>query len=583
MPAAAAKTEQTKFQMIAVEKLHESIFNPRKTFEADGGELVRSVQAKGILQPLLVRPMRAVASVIPGEFEIICGHRRARAAREAGLTELPCVIRDLSDEEAIEAALIENAARQGVPALEEADALSQLVKQYGHTVQGLVTKLGKSESTIRSRLKLAAIGPEGRKAIEAKQLEPQLGMLIAIRVPNLKLQAQAVKDVLTGGDDGAPMPYKMASAYLRRAYMLEIKETGGPFDPADVTLCPAAGACYGCPKRSDSQPDLFTDVAKGPPLCLDPQCFREKEDAAWDRRKAAAQREGKDVLSAKRAEELFHKYSPGQLAYDAPFRELDDRCYEDPKNRTYRQLLPKDARTALVRDREGKVHELIALERVPELLKEAGHDFSRKREPRNDAYAIENRKREKEAKRRDETGKLALAAIVERHTTGSVVTAREHDTLWRFIFARVLALTGMEAIIVAGKRRGIVDKADRAAAEKGLEQLAGEITGRELEALVIELSIAGHAKHSQWSPAYSDQLKEVCETYGVDLKKLDAQTKAEAKNPKKLPVCSGYQRADGVRVKTCTTRVPSSGPRVCTKCQKLQSKEDAKAKKGRAA
>src|SRR3954447_6735115 len=121
--------------------------NPRKLFsEAELAELADSIRERGIIQPIVVRA-RGVDS-----YEIIAGERRWRAAQRAGLHELPIVVLDVSDVEALELAIIENVQRSDLNPLEEATGYQSLAKEYGHTQEDIAKIVGKSRSHIANTL-----------------------------------------------------------------------------------------------------------------------------------------------------------------------------------------------------------------------------------------------------------------------------------------------------------------------------------------------------------------------------------------------------------------------------------------------
>jgi len=138
-------------------------FQPRRQFgEAQIGELAQSIKEKGILQPLVVR----AAPNSSNSFEIICGERRWRAAQVAQLHELPVIIRDLTDQEALEIALIENLQREDLSALEEAEAYQRLMAEFGHTQDAMAQSIGKSRSHVANMLRLLNL-PDVVKALLA--------------------------------------------------------------------------------------------------------------------------------------------------------------------------------------------------------------------------------------------------------------------------------------------------------------------------------------------------------------------------------------------------------------------------------
>jgi ParB family chromosome partitioning protein len=150
---------------IPVEFLRANPNNPRKHFpDADLEDLAKSIRDKGLLQPLVVRP-RA-----DGDFEIVAGERRWRAAQKAGVHEVPVLIRELSDGEALEIALIENIQRSDLNPLEEARAYGMLLGQFRYTQQQLADSVGKSRSHIANTLRLLTLPDSVRQMIEDGKL-----------------------------------------------------------------------------------------------------------------------------------------------------------------------------------------------------------------------------------------------------------------------------------------------------------------------------------------------------------------------------------------------------------------------------
>jgi ParB family chromosome partitioning protein len=146
---------------VPIEFLHANPNNPRKHFaDSDLEDLTRSIRDKGLLQPLVVRQRGN------GEFEIVAGERRWRAAQRAGVHEVPVLIRDLSDGEALEIALIENIQRADLNALEEARAYQQLMDQFSYTQQQLADSVGKSRSHIANTIRLLSLPESVRRHIE---------------------------------------------------------------------------------------------------------------------------------------------------------------------------------------------------------------------------------------------------------------------------------------------------------------------------------------------------------------------------------------------------------------------------------
>lgn len=150
-------------QMMDVDKLSPSPFQPRSRLdEAKVAELASSIADKGVLQPLLVRPGE-------GGYEIVAGERRFRAARQAGLTSVPVVIRALSDQETLEVAVVENLQREDLTPLEEARAYERLMS-FGVDQAGVAKAVGKSRSAVANSMRLLKLPAEALTSLEAGEI-----------------------------------------------------------------------------------------------------------------------------------------------------------------------------------------------------------------------------------------------------------------------------------------------------------------------------------------------------------------------------------------------------------------------------
>lgn len=142
--------------LLALSDIKPSSYNPRKSFdETSLAELSESIQHQGVLQPIVVRHL-----VDSGNYEIVFGEHRYRASLMAGLTEIPALVLDVSDETAEEMAVIENLQRKDVTPIEEANAYQKLIENGCHDIQSLAVQFSKSESYIRTRLRFTALIPE---------------------------------------------------------------------------------------------------------------------------------------------------------------------------------------------------------------------------------------------------------------------------------------------------------------------------------------------------------------------------------------------------------------------------------------
>jgi ParB family chromosome partitioning protein len=150
-------------QSVPIETIRPSPFQPRRHFaEAELDGLAQSIREKGIVQPLLVRPIIDAAA----DFELVAGERRWRAAQLVGLHEVPVIVRPLGDSEALEIALVENLQREDLSPLEEAEAYSRLTREFGHGQAGIAEAVGKSRSHIANTLRLLSLPAPVRRSLE---------------------------------------------------------------------------------------------------------------------------------------------------------------------------------------------------------------------------------------------------------------------------------------------------------------------------------------------------------------------------------------------------------------------------------
>jgi len=298
-------------QMVRTDAIR-SVRNPRKTL-GDVTELAASIRQHGVLQPVGLRLMNDPLRLMDGPdteptnlgfFELVFGQRRLAAARLAGLTEIPAVVREMTDAEADEAALIENLQRADIPPLEEADAFRALLDGTpGLTVDELALRVGKPASAVRLRLALSHLCAEARDAFTAGKFS--LGAIQELaRVEREEEQRRLTAELLQGwqhgaDDDGEPVSRADARRKIfRGARSLAL----APFDTTDATLA-GPGACTTCPKRTEAQGALF-GLTTADDQCTDAQCWGWKVEAHSDRVKAAAAEHGVKVLEGKAAEQV---------------------------------------------------------------------------------------------------------------------------------------------------------------------------------------------------------------------------------------------------------------------------------------
>jgi len=163
-PAAAAIPGRTLLSL-AIEAIERSPAQPRKRFEEGKlEELAASIREHGVVEPILVRREG-------GKYRIVAGERRWRAAQRAGLREIPAVLREASDRQAFELALVENLQRADLNAIEEAEAYEVLVSDHGLTQEQVAERVGKERSTVANALRLLKLPEDVRDAVRDGQLD----------------------------------------------------------------------------------------------------------------------------------------------------------------------------------------------------------------------------------------------------------------------------------------------------------------------------------------------------------------------------------------------------------------------------
>ena len=163
--APAPAVPRTGLSQLPIEAIERNPKQPRKRFDEQKlAELAASIREHGVVEPILVRREGA-------RYRIVAGERRWRAAQRAGLREIPAVVREASDREAFELALIENLQRADLNAIEEAEAYEVLVKDHGLTQEKVAERVGKERSTVANALRLLKLPAEVRDAVRDGQLE----------------------------------------------------------------------------------------------------------------------------------------------------------------------------------------------------------------------------------------------------------------------------------------------------------------------------------------------------------------------------------------------------------------------------
>ena len=274
-----------EYRNLPLNVLTESTTNPRRIFEnAALKELAESIRVQGVLSPLLVRP------VTEQNFEIVAGARRYRAAQIAEAATVPVRIVNLTDAEAMEAALIENLQRRDVHPLEEAQGFHALLslEEPKYSIEQIAAKVGKTPSYVATRARLTELAPLAVEAFYAEEIGVGHALLLAKLQPAQQEQALAncFREEWAGG--GAKpkrilLPVRHLQHWIEHNVLLLLKQA--PFNKRDAQLVSAAGSCVDCPKRTGHNKLLFADVRED--ACTDPTCYSAKLEAHVQKQIAA--------------------------------------------------------------------------------------------------------------------------------------------------------------------------------------------------------------------------------------------------------------------------------------------------------
>ncbi len=207
-------------QTLAIASLQAGKYQPRQSMgEESLQELADSIRAQGVMQPLLVRPIGPTGPANAGQaaFEIIAGERRFRAAKLAGLHEVPVIVRDVDDQAALAMALIENLQREDLTALEEAQGIDRLIREFGLTHEQAAQAVGRSRSATTNLLRLLQLPVAVQEMLRQQSLDagharallplpPAQARALAEKIVHEKLSVRDAERLVAKLSSGGPMP-----------------------------------------------------------------------------------------------------------------------------------------------------------------------------------------------------------------------------------------------------------------------------------------------------------------------------------------------------------------------------------------
>lgn len=273
----------------------ESPTNPRRRFDAAQlDELAASIREIGLVQPILVRPLG------PETYELVCGARRLRAARQAGLQAVPAIVRTLTDLEAAHCQVVENSQRADVSPVEEARAFAAL-RELGEASDETAARIGRPGRYVRDRLNLLELPEPVVDLIDAGGIHLGAALQLCRLSPS---QIDEVSKQLIEEADDDPWTLNDLRMLVRT---WERRLSDAPWALDDATLAPeAAGPCSKCHFRTDLQVQLF-DHAVETPRCTHAPCWTTRLAAHWERVVTAADARVMDKIP--KAESTLNAYA----------------------------------------------------------------------------------------------------------------------------------------------------------------------------------------------------------------------------------------------------------------------------------
>ncbi len=382
--------EPPKIQVLDYNTLHASATNPRQHFdEAALQELSENIEEHGIRMPLLARPSKLHS----GGYEIVAGERRYRATGKAlerlaeaenpqrygALFKLPVIVEDLDDATVLELQLIENLQRQDLTPLEEARGYQRLLDLEGgeYTPEKIAHKIGKKIDTILNKLKMLKAPKILQTALEEGKVSERHLVLVAT-VPGDKAREECAKKVLKGtwdwqAQEDKPLSVRETLSVISDNYRMSLRQVMWSLD--DETLVEAAGACSRCPHfakyAAQQDAELAGSLGNGrgqtdPLTCMNPECWKKKQEATLKVIKAAQKEGGPQVMKPAEQEKIINER--GDLLPGAKVVKLDDKLgyeilghYNDDKAPTWREVIGTELAGAEVKVASTKGAGLVEL------------------------------------------------------------------------------------------------------------------------------------------------------------------------------------------------------------------------------
>ncbi len=503
-----APVKGTEFVSLTLDGIVPSPTNPRKIFDKDElDELTASIRQRGVIVPLTVRRQAS------GKYEIVAGERRFRASAMAGLTSVPCIIREMTDDEVAVDQLVENMFRPDLTPLEEANGYKLLHGKHGYDYDELATKVGKSKAHIYTRLRLLKLAPAVQKQLASGALSASYAEQLT-KVDSHADQIELATRCVRGNFDDL--------AELRRTiedeYMLELKRA--PWGLGDEGVCPPAPACSACPKRTGAQAELFDGDGKRD-FCLEASCWKEKVKAHSAALVAKAKAGKQEVVTGPKAKAMLDD----SRLYNAKLVDLDGptpQWYSRPDSLSH-NLKGKEFKFTLVVDDKARAHRLATRADIERLLPKETRSQGQEKPTLTPAQ-----KKEREDKKIAVKAE-ALAAAEAIGQIGEAFKGKKVEGKLLAAIALVLfEARSFEHQLAAQKRLGIVEQDQTAVEISGFHDWMLKANDAKVTHALVELALGTGLEFG----SFDEELQIMAAAAGIKLDKLLAAEIKKLSAPK---------------------------------------------------
>jgi ParB/RepB/Spo0J family partition protein len=523
---------------ISVSQFDPQILRRKKFTNEELSELASSIKEQGLISPITVRPVKEKS----GKYEVICGERRYLASMVAGFTSILAVVRELSDEAALEIQFQENLQRKDIDPLDEAYSYQYLLDHSNMTVTDLAIKFGKPEKFIAQRLKLNLLIPEVLEDVAAGVLH--LGHALEISKLAPEVQKQALNFCYESiWDNGKYVPDKSKiktlndfRARIQREIFLSLKEA--VFSTRATNLRPDGLPCVKCPERTGAKGSLFEELHESKnDRCLNLVCFTGKSVRFVQNKRAELSAES--VAAGKPADYKIPIISWYNSNLDAIVENFGARPLVDGeyKNLWDSECEFKEIGIFVDKSRFGETINICRSGECPQhgrSLKQTDNASGTGEKSRAEKEAFYKRKQEIFDVKVGEAVRLKVLAEAAKTFTADKWVF--DDEKWRILLlARLWSRVDENARAAIhealGKPKYSIENHFRS--EKTiLEYFTTKLTADERSKMLFLCIVAneGEMLYGSWNS--QDRVKAVAEEFGVDYQKLDAAERL-LKSPKK--------------------------------------------------